>query len=375
MSIIVGDDGQGNQTGMAPDAKWIGCRFRNDDGASIAGYIDCYQWFLAPTDLNGQNPIPAMAPHIINSPFTCRTSSCLNELSSTIINNLRAAGILTVQSSSSDGPDCSTIRTPPSIYDAAFTVGSTSQSDTISDFSSRGPITVDGSNRLKPDITAPGEDIRFAVPGSGYGKQDGVSYAAPHVTGLAALLISASPTLSGQPDQLELVIEQGAVPKTTTQSCGGIPGSQIPNNTYGYGRIDALESLSKIPHLTVTKSAPGDIHAGELLTYTINIDHFHPLNSTTNVVVTDVLPIGTDFVSATAPYTQIGSEIRWQFASLGPDESKNVTLVVKVSESMTGFVVNDQYGIVSDQFTFTAGRPAYTVIGDPVAYLPSVKHD
>jgi len=377
MSIMVGDDGQGNQTGMAPDAKWIACRHRNDDFTSlVASYIKCYQWFLAPTDLNGQNPIPAKAPHIINSPFTCRSIWCPDpNMLSTVINNLRAAGILTVQSTTSDGPECSTIRTPPAIYDAAFTVGSTSQNDTISDFSSRGPVTVDGSNRLKPDITAPGEDIRIAVPGGGFEKWDGVSIAGPHVTGLAALLISASPSLSGQPDQLELVMREGAVPKTTSQSCGEIPGSQIPNNTYGYGRIDALESLSKIPHLTVTKFASPHISAGELLTYTIKVEHFHPLNSTTNVVVTDVIPLGTDFVSATEPYSQIGSEIRWQFASLNPEESRDVTMVVRVSDTKTGFVVNDQYGVISDQFAYIAGRPWYTVVGEPEAYLPVVQHD
>lgn len=375
MSIIVGDDGQGNQIGMAPRAKWIACRFRNNNGASVAGYINCYQWFLAPTDLNGQNPILPMAPHIISSPFNCRDNLCPNSnlnVLSTSINNLRAAGILTIQSALSLGPDCSTIRTPPAIYDAAFTVGSTSQNDAISDFSARGPVTVDGSNRLKPDITAPGDDIRLAVPGGGYGRQDGVSYAGPHVTGLAALLISASPALSGQPDQLELVMREGAVPKTTTQSCGGVPGSQIPNNTYGYGRIDALKSISKIPHLIATKSVPGDVHAGEQLTYTINIDHFHPLNPTTNVVVTDVVPSGTSFITATLPYTQTGSEIRWEFASMGPTDSEVVNLVVKVSDGMTGLIVNDQYGVMSDQFAFSAGRPAYTVIGDPVTYLPVV---
>ncbi len=37
-------------------------------------------------------------------------------------------------------------------------------------------------------------------------------------------------------------------------------------------------------------------------------------------------------MSATAPYTQMGSEIQWQFSSLGPDESKNVTLVVNQPE-------------------------------------------
>ncbi len=62
--------------------------------------------------------------------------------------------------------------------------------------------------------------------------------AAPHVAGLVALLVSARPWLKGQVDEIESIIRLSAVPLTTTQSCS-VPGSQVPNNTYGWGRIDA----------------------------------------------------------------------------------------------------------------------------------------
>ncbi len=64
--------------------------------------------------------------------------------------------------------------------------------------------------------------------------------AGPHVAGLVALLISARPDLAGNVDGIENVIEQTAVQLTSAQTCGGVPGSQIPNNTFGYGRINAL---------------------------------------------------------------------------------------------------------------------------------------
>jgi hypothetical protein len=67
--------------------------------------------------------------------------------------------------------------------------------------------------------------------------------AAPHVAGIVALLISAHPQLRGHVDQIELLIEQTAVPHTTTQICGSVAGSSIPNNTYGWGRADALAAL------------------------------------------------------------------------------------------------------------------------------------
>lgn len=127
---------------------------------------------------------------------------------------------------------------PAAIYASSFTVGSTDGTDTIASSSSRGPVTIDGSYRPKPDISAPGVGVRSALPGTGYGYKSGTSMAAPHVAGLVALLVSARPYLAGQVDELESVIRLSAVPLITTQNCT-TPGSQVPNNTYGWGRIDA----------------------------------------------------------------------------------------------------------------------------------------
>jgi subtilisin family serine protease len=100
-------------------------------------------------------------------------------------------------------------------------------------------VTVDGSNRLKPDVSAPGVNVRSSVPGTGYGFSSGTSMAGPHVAGLVGLLISAVPDLAGEVDLLEAIIADTALGITTAENCGGT-GGQIPNNVYGYGRIDAL---------------------------------------------------------------------------------------------------------------------------------------
>jgi subtilisin family serine protease len=75
-----------------------------------------------------------------------------------------------------------------------------------------------------------------------YGPLSGTSMATPHVAGLVALLIDANPALAGQVDQLEAIIRDTAVPLTTTELCGGTNGV-VPNNVYGFGRIDALAAV------------------------------------------------------------------------------------------------------------------------------------
>jgi serine protease AprX len=72
MGTMIGDDGLGNQIGVAPGAKWIGCRNMERGWGQPSTYIECFQWFLAPTDLDGLNPDVARAPHVINNSWYCR---------------------------------------------------------------------------------------------------------------------------------------------------------------------------------------------------------------------------------------------------------------------------------------------------------------
>ena len=66
MGTMLGDDGGSNQLGVAPDAQWMGCRNMNQGDGTPDTYLECFQWFLEPTDLNDQNPDVGYAPHIIN---------------------------------------------------------------------------------------------------------------------------------------------------------------------------------------------------------------------------------------------------------------------------------------------------------------------
>ncbi len=237
-------EGASNVVGVAPGAKWIGCRNMENSWGTPASYSECFEWFVAPTDLAGENADPTKAPHVINNSWSCPDSEgCTGyDIMQTVVDNVRAAGIVVVTAAGNSGPNCGTVNTPVAIYDSSFSVGATDQQDEIVSFSSRGSVTIDGSNRFKPDITAPGRSVRSTVP-TGYGNSSGTSMAAPHVAGLVALLISVEPSLAGQVETIEQIIRETAVPIAADEACGGIPAGETPNAVYGAGRIDALAAV------------------------------------------------------------------------------------------------------------------------------------
>ena len=251
---IVGDDLTGNQVGVAPGAQWIGCRNMDQGDGTPATYSECFQFFIAPTDLAGNNANPALRPHVMNNSWGCPVSEgCTTgtELQ-TIVNNTQAAGIFVVASAGNAGSACSTVNDAPGFYDASFSVGAISgTTNVIASFSSRGPGTL-APNLLKPNISAPGVSVRSTTRTSisSYGSMSGTSMAGPHVAGVVALLWSARPSLARNIAQTKNYLQMSANPGVTVtpvQTCGGTASTQIPNNSFGYGRVDALAAVNLVP--------------------------------------------------------------------------------------------------------------------------------
>jgi uncharacterized repeat protein (TIGR01451 family) len=384
MGIMVGDDGGVNQIGMAPGAKWIGCRNMEQEWGTPATYSECYQWFIAPWP-HGGDPFtdgdPSKAPDVINNSWSCPKDEGCNDADVllTIVQNVRAAGILTAHAAGNNGPGCPTINTPAAIYDESFTVGSTDQNDNISSFSSRGPAVFDGEIYLnyKPDISAPGEDIYSSIPtryGILYTTREGTSMAAPHVAGLAALLISAQPALAGRVDMLEALITRNALPRTTSQLCGGVSGYLVPNNTYGWGRIDAMAALENLlDPFEIHKSVSTYwIQTGEPLTYTIEVTQHYPLEMN-NIVIHDVLPAGAELVGASDPYTSVGDTVQWSLDALQPNSPHTVQLSVQVPADGIWTIVNQTYGVYSSEApTIVYGAPVTVTAATSINFFPFV---
>ncbi len=230
MGTIVGDDGGSNQIGMAPGATWIACAGLSNNYSTP---IDCFQFFLAPTDLNGENPRPELAPHVINNSWSSSTNYY------PYIQALYAAGIFYAKSAGNEGPNCGTI-TNPGQWPEVTATAAFAQGDTIASFSSRGPVQIGHDTVMKPDIAAPGVAVRSSIPGDSYGSMSGTSMACPHVTGAVALLISARPDLAGQIDLLQMLLKQTAEPKIDPQ-CP--PYVDHPNDVWGWGILDIYAAV------------------------------------------------------------------------------------------------------------------------------------
>ena len=247
VSQMVGDDGAGNQIGVAPGAQWIACRNMDASGTgSPTTYTECFQFLMAPYPVGG-NPNqgdPTKAPDSINNSWTCPPSEgCAANTLLQIVDNVRAAGIFPAMAAGNSGSSCSSITDPPAIYDSSVSVGATDSANHIASFSSRGPVTSDGSNRRKPDISAPGVNIRGAVPTNGYQSGwSGTSMATPHIAGAIALLWQAKPALKGNVDATETLLETKAMHLKTTETCGGTQG-KVPNNVFGYGLLNIYKAV------------------------------------------------------------------------------------------------------------------------------------
>ncbi len=245
IGTATGFDGGTNQIGVAPGAKWIGCRNMDQGNGTPQRYIECFEFFLAPYPIGGTpaQGDPNQAPDVTNNSWGCPASegcdAANTETLRLAVAAQRAAGIVTVASAGNSGSACSTVSTPPGTYDETFTVGALNTgADSLAGFSSRGPVPATAPARVKPDIAAPGTSTRSASGSSdtGYAFSSGTSMSSPHVAGGVAVLLSAVPALVGDVNGVEARLTSSAF-RISTAACSSTAGV-YPNNLFGHGRLD-----------------------------------------------------------------------------------------------------------------------------------------
>lgn len=359
--IMIGDDGAGNQIGVAPGARWIACRNMLNNVGSVARYSTCFQFALAPTDLNGANPDPNKAADITNNSWGCYPpgieAGCEDPGALiTVTAALRAAGIMVVASAGNSGFGCGTVQSAPATLDQALSVGATGSDDAIAGFSSRGPSTLTG--HVKPDLVAPGVAIRSSVllPVNGYAALSGTSMAGPHVAGVAALLWSAAPELRGQVDESEAILRRSAQPMSSPQNCGDAAGGATPNNVFGHGMVDALAALNEAARLRAIAVGPvvsGSTNgiAGQPMSFTLTYSNPYEYKIFPNVIMTASLPPGVAYVASSSGGRISAGTVTWSGFNMAPGTHLTATLIVMPSS--TGVLQLSSIGVGTAIFTRT----------------------
>lgn len=231
MGTIVGDDGGGNQIGVAPEARWIAAKGCNSFGAcSNADLLEAGEWMLAPYPIGG-NPgqgDPGQRPHVVNNGWGGPGG---NTWYQAMVQAWRAANIFPTFAVGGGGPGPGTIGSPAD-YAESFASGATDMDDVLTPFSARGPSSL--TDDIKPDVVAPGVEIRSATLNNGYAIYSGTSMATSFSAGCAALVYAADLGLDSY--EVENLIQDTALDL-------GVPG---PDYDYGYGRVDCYAAVSQL---------------------------------------------------------------------------------------------------------------------------------
>jgi len=269
MGTMVGYDGGVNQIGVAPEAKWIACKGCATNSCSDLALTTCAQWIMDPYEdgsFLGQ-------PDVVNNSWGGGGN---DDWYRTFVQSWRAAGIFPAFSIGNGGPNCNTAGSPGD-YPESFGSGATDIGDVIASFSARGPSAFGGI--IKPNLSAPGVNVRSSYPTNTYTYGSGTSMASPHAAGAVALFWAARPAYYAQIGSTEQLLQDTAVKYGTTQTCGALPPGVSPNNTYGYGRLDVKKAVdlggplpNQPPEVHITSPANGaSFDCGTTVTFTATV--------------------------------------------------------------------------------------------------------
>jgi len=226
----------------------------------------------------------------------------------------------------------------PGVNTVGAVIGSDGVGGTIESYSGQGPIQLIFPSPVQlqaPSFVAPDAiyvDLTGTLFQSGWpdGFFHGTSAASPNAASVAALLRSAFPALT--PAQLTSALQNGAAPLA----------SPVPDNTFGYGRVDALGALSTIPSPSLSSWPNGAVTGGSstasapLTVGGFGSLHFSVQSSNPSLIPATLVPQGTAGVTLTPANCGVGITCMISAKPLaGQIGSATITLIAKDGANRT----------------------------------------
>ncbi len=380
---VASDGTSGSQCGVAPDAQIMVCRVRTTaDSVAESQCWQAMQFCVAPplSPANGAdlytmslgwqiswNPHQAtwrQTADNVNAAGLCQIVAAGNERSLSPPNSCRCPGNV-------PPPWWNPQNTGTGTLSGIMSIGATDASDNYASFSSRGPVTwanVPPYNDYpyppgltRPDVSAPGDNIKSCARTGGYTTMSGTSMATPHVAGAVCLMLSKNPALT--PAVVDSILEITAVDR----------GPSGKDNDYGAGRIDALAAVNYVtgsggPMLilratTVLDSPPGGNNNGQVdpgevarLQMTLRNSGGSACNNVTGV-----------FRSTDARLTVTDSTGTWGNIASGGEATNTLDrLEVRAGGTIPpGTVISCTLVVTGDSADYTARLPIALRVGTP----------
>jgi serine protease AprX len=229
--------------GVAPGAKLVGVKILQNGSSSMSSTdaVRGIEWAMSNKDKYGIRILSMsfgakfVAPGVTNDGNSAMSQLCDQAV---------ADGQVCVAAAGNSGPLKRSISPPGDARDV-ITVGNVRDDHTLNPTSSRGPVGRLTSSYIKPDVCGPGTDVYSAQANSGdrFLSETGTSQACPHISGLAALMLEASPTL--RPPDIMSILRSTAEPEKT------FPWQSTPNDDYGWGTVNAFRAVENCTNGTL----------------------------------------------------------------------------------------------------------------------------
>ncbi|MEA3558789.1 MAG: S8 family serine peptidase, partial [Candidatus Thermoplasmatota archaeon] len=228
--------------GTAPDAELVDLRYSRIQGDFTGAADRALEWVI---ENHEEHDIS-----VTSCSWGSTVTTSGKDTTSRLVDQLVDEGVVVVVAAGNDGEQG---LPSPASADGALTIGALDDRSTIDrnddghdGYSNRGPRASDGDldtmDEMKPDVIAPGRDIRSAKHNSvmEYVEMTGTSMATPHVSGIVALMLQANPGLT--PSQVKGILRDTAQQKRVAS----MPEKDDKYNyRSGWGAVDAFGAVKR----------------------------------------------------------------------------------------------------------------------------------